>query len=82
MSKFGRKYKLTVEIDTDGEKPQAIEITNPLTLQYDIERNTSSSLNQGTLNLYNLSEKNRNIIFQNRFDMVLEMRFTSVTEYV
>lgn len=66
VKKFGRRYKLTIEIDVEASTKNAIEITNPITLEFDISRNTSSSLNSGSFRVYNLSETNRNLIFQNR----------------
>jgi hypothetical protein len=65
-SKSGRRYKLTFQIDTATGAANAIEIRNPLTLEFDIVRNTSSSINTATFRVYNLSEKNRSLIFQNR----------------
>lgn len=51
---------------TTQSQTQAIEIRNPITIEFDIVRNTSSSLNSATFRVYNLSETNRNLIFQNR----------------
>jgi hypothetical protein len=68
-SKVGRRYKLTVEIDITTSKQNAIEIRTPLTLEFDIDRNTSSSLNKGVFRVYNLSETNRSAIFQNLFSI-------------
>jgi len=48
---------------------QAIEIRSPLTLELDIARSTQSSLNSATFRVYNLSETNRSLIFQNRFSI-------------
>lgn len=65
--KFGRRYKLTFEIqDPQSTTPLAIEVRNPITIEFDIVRNTSSSLNSATFRVYNLSETNRSIMFQNR----------------
>lgn len=60
--KLGRKYKLLVEL----ENGKAIEITDPLTCQFDIQRNAAASLNNGTFKIYNLSPTNRNQLFQAR----------------
>ena len=62
--KFGRNYRLTIESD-DGE---AIVIEPPLTVQFNIVRNTMATLNHMQLSIYNLSEENRNRIFQDRFN--------------
>jgi len=67
--KFGRRFKLTVEIDTPTDGKNALEITSPLTIELDIVRNTLSSLNTGTFRVYNLSETNRSLIFQNRYNI-------------
>lgn len=66
MIKLGRRYKLTFQTDVTASKKNAIEITNPITLQFDIDRNTASSLNSASFRIYNLSETNRSLIFQNR----------------
>lgn len=74
-NKSGRVYKLTIEIDDPNLDPaligptipKAIEITNPLTIQFDIDRNTNSSLNKGAFRIYNLNETNRGLIFQNLY---------------
>lgn len=64
--KFGRKFRLLFEFDTTTEEKSAIEIATPFTLEFDIVRNTSSSLNSATFRVYNLNETNRSLIFQNR----------------
>lgn len=64
-SKFGRKYKLTVSMQDDED---SIVIENPFTCQFNIHRNTSSNLNDGTFLIYNLAEKTRNRVFQDAFD--------------
>ena len=62
--KFNRQYRILIQKDDESE---ALEITSPLTLQFDIIRNTGASLNSGQFRIYNLSEKNRSQIFQERF---------------
>ena len=61
--KFGRKYKLTIEL----ENGKALEVASPLTCEFNIERTYASSLNQAVFKVYNLSLKNRNQLFQTRF---------------
>ena len=61
--KLGRKYKLTIELE-DGE---AIEITDPLTCEFQIERNANASLNNATFKIFNLSKTNSNQLTQNRY---------------
>lgn len=64
--KIGRKYKLTFETEDPTTGKGAIQIANPLTVEFDITRNTASSLNNATFRVYNLSATNRSILFQNR----------------
>lgn len=65
--KSGRKYKLTFELtEPTGGITEAIEITSPLTLEFEVVRNTASSLNSATFRIYNLSDVNRNLIFRNK----------------
>ena len=64
--KFGRAYRITID-PKDGQPP--IVITLPFTVQFWVQRNTYSDLNNLTLDIYNLSETNRNRIFQDRFDI-------------
>ena len=66
MPKIQRRYKLTFQIETTAGEEKAIEIRSPLTLELDVVRNTQSSLNSATFRVYNLSETNRSLIFQNR----------------
>ena len=61
--KLGRRFKLTTEIDN----VTALEIFDPLTIEFDIARNTASTLNTASFRIYNLSEKNRNLIFKDRY---------------
>lgn len=61
--KFGRNYKLTIQVADD----EAIVIEYPVTIQFTVHRSISASLNTINLQIYNLSEKNRNRIFQDRF---------------
>lgn len=62
--KLGRQFKLIIELE-DGK---AIEITNPITCEFDIQRNAASTLNNGVFKLYNLSATNRNQIFQTKYN--------------
>ncbi len=59
--KFGRNYRLTI-FPTDGSPP--ILITMPFTLKISLERSWSSKQNMLELEIYNLSENNRNLIYQ------------------
>lgn len=64
--KFGRIYKLTIEKD-DGS---AVVIEPPLTLQFNVQRNSMASINSATFQIFNLSEDVRNEIFQDRFSFL------------
>lgn len=66
--KFGRQYRLLIEISEKGKKTEFIEIKNPLTIEFQLERSTSSNLNNAIIRVYNLKESNRKDIFQNVFD--------------
>lgn len=66
VKKFGRIYNLKFEIDTTTTVKDAVEIRDPLTLQFNIIRNTSSTLNSATFEIFNLNETNRELIFQNK----------------
>jgi hypothetical protein len=78
--KFGRRYKVTLQT-TDAT---AIIIELPLTIQFNIHRSVSSSLNSMTLQLFNLSETHRNLIYQDRFSterrkIIVEMGYESLS---
>lgn len=62
--KFGRNYRLTVELE-DGE---AVVIEPPITVEFNVMRATNASINTGTFQIYNLSETRREGIFQDRFN--------------
>lgn len=64
IEKFGRKYLLKVDT-TDGN---SIEISNPLTLEFNCQRNNLASANSANFKIYNLSEKNRNRIYKDKYD--------------
>jgi hypothetical protein len=57
--KFGRNYKLSVQINSAGDM---LDITLPLTLEFDIVRKTLSSNSHATFRIYNLSLAHRNAI--------------------
>ncbi len=62
--KFGRNYRLTI-YPPDGGPP--ILITRPLTVVFNILRDTGSELNRLDIDIYNLSEATRKRIFQDRY---------------
>jgi hypothetical protein len=63
MTKFGRNYRMDI-FNPAGEK---ISISFPITLQFNITRNTLASANSGQFTLYNLNETTRNRIFKDRY---------------
>lgn len=71
MIKFGKNYKLTVQM-SDAE--EAIIIEPPLTIKFDVTRNTSATANTMNLTIYNLAEGTRNRIFQDLFDLSSQRR--------
>lgn len=64
--KFGRNFRLTID-PSDGLPP--IVITLPYTIQFWVERDTLASLNQFSVEIYNLSKATRRRIFQDRWDL-------------
>lgn len=58
MGKFNRNYKLSVET-ADGNK---VIITRPFTLEFDVQRDSLGGSSNASFRIYNLSEKNRNLI--------------------
>jgi hypothetical protein len=58
VDKFGRNYLLSVET----KNGVTITIRPPFTIDFDIQRDTLSSVNVANIRVYNLSEKNRNLI--------------------
>lgn len=62
--KFGRRYKVTIEMQGSSE---AIVIEMPITMQFNIHRDNAFGINTMDLQFFNLSDKNRNQIFKDRF---------------
>ena len=71
MNKWQRNYKLvyTLPPEEEGQQPESITITYPLTCEFDINRDTFSQSNRATFRLYNLSLSNRNKIFQDIYNI-------------
>lgn len=71
MIKWQRNYKLvyTLPPEKEGQQPESITITYPLTCEFDINRDTFSQSNRATFRLYNLSLSNRNKIFQDIYNI-------------
>lgn len=71
-NKFQRKFSLYVQInDTLNESEmEFIEISDPFTVQFNINRNIMSSLNTMQMQVFNLSRKTRSLIFKDRFSRI------------
>ncbi len=65
--KFERTYRLRVQID---DELNAIEIKYPMTLEFQIVRNTFASANTGTFTIYNMGGDSRRALFHDRYDML------------
>lgn len=65
IQKFNRRFKLTYQINDE----EALIVRSPLTIEFDIQRNTASSLNSAVIKIYNLSLKNRNLLFKSRTNL-------------
>ena len=64
MDKYNRKYKLEVQTYLGT----TITIELPFTIEFDITRNNLSSANVASIRIYNLSEKNRNLLRKDSWD--------------
>jgi hypothetical protein len=62
IKKLNRRFKLTYQVNDE----EALIIRSPLTIEFDIQRNNASSLNSAIIKIYNLSLKNRNLLFKSR----------------
>lgn len=82
--KVGRIYELTIELDPQGTgsaggnntfaKSNALIIKFPITLQFDIQRNTLASANTARFRITNLNVSSRQRIFHDRYDTLLYRR--------
>jgi hypothetical protein len=64
MSKFGRNYKILVQVATD----EVVTVKMPTTINFTVSRNVMSSANSLSLSIYNLAEKTRSKLFKDRYD--------------
>lgn len=62
MDKFLRNYSLRVQ--TNNPTRDFLTIRPPFTLEFDITRNELTSANLSKIRIYNLSQKNRNLILK------------------
>jgi len=65
--KFQRDYLLSVQGNLD--KTQYYSVKPPLTIEFDIVRNTFASANTGRFRIYNLAESTRRNLFHVRYDI-------------
>lgn len=61
--KFGRKFRLLIEVDGGKTLP----IQNPLTIQFHVKRDINAVNNSLSIDIFNLSKINRDLIFQDSF---------------
>lgn len=66
-AKFQRDYLLSVQGNVD--KTQYYSMKPPLTIEFDIVRNTFASANTGRFRIYNLAESTRRNLFHVRYDI-------------
>lgn len=63
MAKFGRVYSLSLEV-ANGQK---VTIEPPITIEFEVRRETMSSSQDATIRIYNLGERLRDLIYKDRF---------------
>lgn len=64
--KWGLNYELAIEMDPGTS--EAIIIRPPLTLTFNIVRNTLHGVNTATISVYNLKESTRRIVYHDRIN--------------
>jgi len=70
MDKFNRTYKFFIDTNDGGQ----LEVGLPLSIDFNITRNTLSSANNAVFRIYNLSETNRSRIAKDRWEYNLLKR--------
>lgn len=65
--KFDRKYKLTIET----REGNFVEIKLPLSIEFTCIRNNLATVNRLNIKIYNLSNKTRNAIYKDRYDLLV-----------
>lgn len=78
-AKFGRKFALTIKpayevssgkyVPISDEDEETIVISNPLTVEFEVRRDTLASANCSTFRIYNLSENIRNRLYKDPFSV-------------
>lgn len=67
--KFNREYILQI----DGPSlPNSIVVKLPFTIEFDIERNKYTSVNRGTVKIYNLAKVHRDLIIHDQWDQAVD----------
>lgn len=65
MEKLNRIYRLTIQTNLLSE---ALVVTNPMTIDFTVERSIYAGVNSMDIDIYNLAPKNRNLLFQDTYD--------------
>ncbi len=70
-NKFNRIFRVLIQVNESATEDdiEFLEISNPFTVQFSIDRNVNSALNRLSLKIFNLSEKTRSQIFKDRFSI-------------
>ena len=66
--KFGRIFNMKVQVDELTKPDNTVLLAYPLTVDFEISRNTLASANTGRFRIYNLQENTRKQIFHDRYD--------------
>ncbi len=75
--KFGRVYRMTLQV-SDSE---SVVIEYPMTLVFDVSRNTLASANRGHFQIYNLKPDTRLKIYHDRYDTLTYRRIVLQAGY-
>lgn len=67
QAKFNPTYRILIQKEKSQE---FLEIAYPFTIDFDISRDTSSSVNQATFKIYNLNENTRSQLFKDRYSLL------------
>lgn len=64
--KLNRTYTLTIQTQDEKGNPtdEALIVTNPMTIDFSVDRSIYAGLNSLDVTIYNLAPKNRNLLFQ------------------
>ena len=70
MAKFGRKYKLFIETQDEQGEIQTLEIANPMSIKFTIDKSLTSQVNGLDLKIYNLAPNTRKLLIQDKFNIL------------